>query len=385
MRCRAPLLASLSLLAGVAGCGPSVLEGVELGGDPAQETPDSGMPADTPHDADVLPDSTVFDGSTGEEPPSDAGGDADATGSDGGEMDDSGVEPAGACELQTVCSSPVYPCVELSPSGYTCDGLSAEWPMPSSAPAAKVAPSYDGTSVPQVTVDNVTGLWWQRTVGAPATWDDAQAACAALALGGADDWRLPSMMELVSLLDEVAVEAPRIDGAAFPGTPGAEFWSSTRPSAVQALVVAFDLDWTYRSSELTMERHVRCVRGAPKGPFTPAQRYSVEAASDTVTDTRTGLVWERSLSDVLVYAEAEAHCASLGGGFRVPTFKELFTLLDRSRTPSIAAAFGATPSEPFWSSIPHFSDAMLMNSLSFDSGEPGAIDRAVPYRVRCVR
>jgi hypothetical protein len=308
---------------------------------------------------------------------------------------DAGDEPAGdaaqmlpsCAEAAAACSSPVYPCLDLQPSGYTCEGLHAEWPMPSTAPGAKAANSYDTASVAGVTIDRVTRLWWEREPpGTTSSWADADARCAGLVLGGEGDWRLPSMLELFSLLDESAVDAPVIDRAAFPHTLAADFWSATRPSEVQALVVAFDIDWAYRHADLDVARASRCVRGAARGPFTPAQRYVIDAASDTVTDTRTGLVWQRTVGDPLVYAAAEAHCAALGAGFRIPTFKELFTLVDRSRIrPSIDPVFPDTPSTPFWTAVSRFGSKLELNAVVFDDGEPDALARTSVGHVRCVR
>jgi hypothetical protein len=72
----------------------------------------------------------------------------------------------------------------------------------------------------------------------------------------------------------------------------------------------------------------RCVRNARTLASSAAQsRYLV--STDTVTETATGLVWERSPFGG-TYEEAERHCASLvsGGstGFRLPHVKEAMTL-----------------------------------------------------------
>jgi hypothetical protein len=80
----------------------------------------------------------------------------------------------------------------------------------------------------------------------------------------------------------------------------------------------------------------------------PAGRFVVEG--DAVRDTRTGLIWQRSVSGLLASQElAKAACT---GGFRLPHIKELATLIDESATtaPFIdQSVFPSSPAMPLWS------------------------------------
>jgi len=49
--------------------------------------------------------------------------------------------------------------------------------------------------------DNCTGLMWQRDGLGEAVWWDALVACENLVLAGFDDWRLPNLHELASIID----------------------------------------------------------------------------------------------------------------------------------------------------------------------------------------
>jgi PKD repeat protein len=91
-----------------------------------------------------------------------------------------------------------------------------------SAPPCRYTIANDGT--PEGTVhDVVTGLTWQQKVLAGTySWSGAEASCQSLG----SDWRLPTLKELASIVD-VSAWNPAIDEAAFPGTPGGFFWSST--------------------------------------------------------------------------------------------------------------------------------------------------------------
>jgi hypothetical protein len=84
--------------------------------------------------------------------------------------------------------------------------------------------------------DTVTGLVWQQTA-TPQTfaWTDAKCYCAGLSLGGitAGGWRLPTRIELLSLVDFTQWN-PSINQTAFPNARADDFWTSS-PVAGEAL------------------------------------------------------------------------------------------------------------------------------------------------------
>jgi hypothetical protein len=86
--------------------------------------------------------------------------------------------------------------------------------------------SYD-TASPGIVVDRITCLIWERAVD-PTSYTLAQAGlyCDGLVLAGYDDWRLPTFIELLSIVDYTR-PAPTIDPTAFPNTPAEGFWVST--------------------------------------------------------------------------------------------------------------------------------------------------------------
>ena len=146
----------------------------------------------------------------------------------------------------------------------------AAWPMPNdAADIAQGAPNPthymdngDGT-----VTDNVTGLMWQQTVPVTAPppyqiWNDAVATCRGLRLAGYNNWRLPSAIELLSIVDYGKAK-PAIDQSVFPNTPTNPFWtSSTTPSAgANYWVVLFDDGRTIPEGAFTqMYSYARCVR-----------------------------------------------------------------------------------------------------------------------------
>ncbi len=172
------------------------------------------------------------------------------------------------------CSNACNAAMEVCAAG-RCGAVDwALWPMPNGKddvsggapnPNAYVD-NLDGT-----VADQVTHLVWQQRVpttgGASEdgylTWPVANDYCATLSLAGHDDWRLPSQIELVSLLDysNLGTGQPPIASAYFPDTPADAFWSSTKSAASQtsAWTVYMDVGFTY-AYDLSTVAKVRCVR-----------------------------------------------------------------------------------------------------------------------------
>ena len=155
----------------------------------------------------------------------------------------------------------------------------AEWPMPSALEGSKTKPSY---SAEQDTVtDNVTGLVWQRNLpatydtcaetyepdtgvpGEACNWLNAKAYCESPAVTnalGGTGWRLPSKIELESLLDETRSAPPMIDTSAFPNTPPQHFWTSTPHVSRGAWYVDFEFGGSFNYVVVSGTFRVRCVR-----------------------------------------------------------------------------------------------------------------------------
>ena len=122
----------------------------------------------------------------------------------------------------------------------------------------------------------------------------------------------------------------------------------------------------------------------------PPCRYTFPTA-DTVRDTDTGLVWQRA-TDIVKFTRADAatYCQGLsldGTGWRLPTIKELLTIVDTTKTnPSIdATAFPSTPAEHFWASSPYVLTANYAWNVDFSDGSSYGGDVTAALRVRCVR
>jgi Protein of unknown function (DUF1566) len=265
----------------------------------------------------------------------------------------------------------------------------AKWPMPNSPIPGLPNPQNYDLHTAGVVVDRTTGLMWQRiSPNQFFTFVQAQRQCDKLSLAGYDDWRLPSRIELVSILDTRRTQ-PSIDVDVFPETASDWFWTSSlsadNPRAVW--YVYFYLGYP-KTDDITNQFSVRCVREtASRRP--PAIHYDIEA--DTVRDRATGLTWQRAVpADAFAYGGAAAYCGQLplaGRTWRVPSVQELLTLIDE-RSPAApmidAKAFPKTPSEPFWTSSAFSGDPGMAWQVYFDHGWVLYNLPNTPFRVRCV-
>jgi len=132
------------------------------------------------------------------------------------------------------------------------------------APTGRYTISSGGTATGTV-LDTQTGLTWQQAAPAGATlastWSSALSYCTsnAGALPGSG-WRLPSMTELQSIVDDSRFN-PSIDPNAFPSTPIALFWTSSTyvPAAGTTWCIDFDDGYTFLCTTASTTAAVRCV------------------------------------------------------------------------------------------------------------------------------
>lgn len=82
----------------------------------------------------------------------------------------------------------------------------------------------------EAVLDQNTGLVWERSPGAArADWKTAKSSCLNKPLGGQRGWRLPSIVELTSLLDPSNQDSGSMlpSGHPFLGNPSGFYWSAS--------------------------------------------------------------------------------------------------------------------------------------------------------------
>lgn len=236
-------------------------------------------------------------------------------------------------------------------------------------------PSY--TDLGDGTVqDNVTGLMWVQARGPELSWDDAKAGAKACRVGGHDDWRLPTVKELYSLMDfrgrsgpAAADCTPYLDAAIFGFAFGdaakgervidAQDWSADEDLArtmggdhsvfgvnfIDGRIKAYPKQ-DRRRGGLTA-KYCRYVRGDPAY----GRNVFVEQDDGTVLDQATGLEWSQDDSGqgmdwpmALAWAQARAEEKYRGhDDWRLPNAKELQSLVDYRRGPDITGGAAMDP------------------------------------------
>ncbi len=241
-----------------------------------------------------------------------------------------------------------------------------------------------------------TGLMWVKARGRKVTFADAVAGAKACRAGGHDDWRMPTIKELYSLIDfrgrcrrTAPASTPYLDAKVFDFAYGdaskgervidCQDFSATRyvgrTMGGNATVFGVNFaDGRIKGYPQTRGRrgvhklYVRYVRGNPAY----GRNDFRDNGDGTITDRATGLMWTRDDSgrgmtwrQALAYAAACNRRGHLGhGDWRLPDAKELQSIVDYTRapdvtgTPAIDRAFRTSKRADgtwpfFWSSTTH--------------------------------
>lgn len=298
------------------------------------------------------------------------------------------------CRVANPCVAD-YPCVPASGMAYTCLGQRADYPMPD-------APDHDVRTY--VVMDRVSGLTWQRYASRRGiqTWEDANSLCQGLAepfASGYRDWRLPTKIELESILSEVPSvggERPQLlQWDPLLSSESDVVWTRS-PVAMKDPAAFGDLYWgLIRTSGASVpfsasERgHVLCVRNDPGGPalnrtYRHEERYVADAT--TVTDRPTGMIWHNAPDGISRrFAEATTVCDQ--NGFRLPTRKELLTLVDPTRSdPAIdLQTFPQVRPLSYWSRTQHKGVTEEWWVTDFAQGATRTASASESHMVICVR
>ena len=219
--------------------------------------------------------------------------------------------------------------------------------------------------------DPVTGLTWTRALAGPLSWDEAQAAAAALRTGGHTDWRVPTIKELYTLIDfrgwfapTAAQSRPCIDTTTFEFAYGegprffdVQLWSSTAYVATTMNNDATIFGVNFADGRIKgYPRYQPGSRGAVpqlmrvrfvRGPAYGTNEYR-DNGDGTVTDRGSGLIWQqRDDGRTRNWRDALAYCTALRlagqADWRLPDAKELHSIVDYTRAPAVTQGAALAP------------------------------------------
>ena len=260
------------------------------------------------------------------------------------------------------------------------------------------APAYRDNEDGTVT-DLVTGLTWVKTRGVKMTFEEAVLGAVTCHAGGHDDWRLPTVKELYSLIQFTGSSGrtaqdsvPYLDTNRFEFAFGdmwqgerlidCQDWSATeytgltmgRDAAVFGVnfadgrIKAYPKAMRQRQGTRPTRLFARYVRG---GTNYGVNQF-IDQGNGTVTDAATGLMWCQADSGTAMdWPSALAWVAQnnrenhLGhNDWRLPNAKELQSLVDYTRSPDATqspaidplfqtTALGTNEWPCFWTSTTH--------------------------------
>jgi len=290
---------------------------------------------------------------------------ADVPKRDGGINSDSGMGTDGGMAPVGFPDSVTPYCTEGS-SEVSCGVLSSEYAEQDGVVAGP-GPAF--VVDVDTAMDTTTGLVWWRTPIDAMDYESAAKRCKDLDASGS--YRIPSRIELATILDFGSKADVLVDPTVFSGITLEHHWASSPYVSAGLPDERWLIDLCTHCDPQMVEHGYRvigsyagnsypalCVKGPPyeTGPF-----VDDTGIPDTVRDARTGLTWFTTYADTigLSWEKALAYCSGYTKGgksdWRLPNIKELLTLVDDYRCGDTALfqsfdVVGNTP--PLYSSTP---------------------------------
>jgi hypothetical protein len=286
-------------------------------------------------------------------------------------------------------------------------------------PVTRFADNGDGT-----TTDTLTGLMWASAAGSTTTtWEAALNIANNSTLAGHDDWRLPNVNELTSLVNtEQSAPNSWLNGLdEFSGIQANRYWTSTVISQNATLwgwVVHMDTGVLARTNVSAIPTsYAWQVRDGGTGTVTlpktgktslyrtgddgdlevgvtwPDPRF-LSTGEGMVLDMLTGLIWKATpAGSTMSWGDALAYAAALDTGgytdWRVPNRSELRSLVSYgtyNNDSYLSGYFGSTiPGGEYWTSSTYSPATASAWVIVIETGHAQYADKSTAKNVWAVR
>lgn len=242
----------------------------------------------------------------------------------------------------------------------------------------------------ETVADGATGLIWQRISSSAKDWTTAKEYCSSLVYAGRDDWRLPTPVELLSIVD-AGRTSPSIDLVAFPDTPPSLFWTSKASAndTAYAWVVSFYLG-SVTNTEKTTLNDVRCVTDivSPTSLSGFGERYTKKGTEEPIVfDAITRRMWSLDIVEASWQGALRKCEESTWHGYndwRLPNLKELAELVNYGRF-APASDFPDIVGQWYWTSSTCLYDPQTAWSVDKYAGNIQYQEKSKNQSVICVR
>lgn len=238
-------------------------------------------------------------------------------------------------------------------------------------------------------LDKKTGLMWQdKDDMVERNWKEASLYCEKLAYGGYDDWRVPSINELMSIID-YSRYCPAIDSVF--GNSSSWYWSNSiniidNSRAWFVDFIGGNIDNCSKSND----NCIRCVRLKSYQLFDFWNRFFIKS-KNVIEDTKTGLQWQRNDDKIeKKWKTAFQYCDNLtldgDSDWRLPTIEELSSIIDYTKCkPAISNVLLNFFVSWYWSKSTRVNRTNYAWFVYFLDGSINSCSKLDVSYVRCVR
>jgi hypothetical protein len=239
--------------------------------------------------------------------------------------------------------------------------------------------------------DKDTSLMWQddnATYEMSKNFEDATSYCDELIIGQYEDWRVPSLDELFTIVDINKTNPALKNGLLYLSAQS--YWSSDIYENNQTLAMGINFyDGSDGISYKTTSRALKCVRGNSIAKTT----YTRVDGQNLVSNDNNQTLWQDDEivdSRFLTFDEAKTYCNDLNlsnhTNWRLPDITELRSIVDRENSnPAIKSAFSNSVNGFFWSSSEYAPNQEKIWSILFTDGNDYQHLKSDRGYVRCIK